>query len=458
MSRQGPVPPPPTAAGPDPARAAAPLPGGGAALPPAPVPSPAPALRAGWITALLLGLVLGVWGTQARIDGAILAQGQIAASATRRIVQHPEGGRVVALAVAEGDRVAAGAELLRLDDSLLAAERAVLETRRAAALARAARLTAERDGALRLPDPPAAAGPEMAAHWAGQAQLFEARRAALAGQIAVLDHRRDQTRARLAGLAAQRRALQAEIATQAEDLARQEGLAAAGLLPATRLAGPRREALRLAAAAAALDAETAEAEARLAEYAAQAAALVAAHRQEAEAGLRELGAELAELDARRRVLDDRIAAQVLRAPVAGRVHALAVGGVGAVLRPGEAAAEIVPDGPGPVALVPIRPDDIDRLHPGQPARLVLPATGGREPLELPARIVRLPAEAHQDPGSGARMFRVEIAPDPDAPLPPDRVLHPGLAVEARILTGARSPLAWLLAPLTVYVDRALSAN
>ena len=70
------------------------------------------------LIALLLGL--GLWAGLARIDGAIIAAGRIEVARNRQQVQHPDGGLVQSLLVAEGQSVVAGQVLLRLDGSQLA--------------------------------------------------------------------------------------------------------------------------------------------------------------------------------------------------------------------------------------------------------------------------------------------------------------------------------------------------
>lgn len=469
MSRHGPPPGPPWPAPPAASESARPGLAGG---PQGPTGLGARgAMAAGWVTAvLLLAATLG-WGLLAALDGAIIAQGRLEAARTRIVVQHPEGGRVAEVLVTDGARVAAGAPLLRLDGGGLVAERRILEAQFAEALARAARLSAERAGAA-APVVDAALAAELAqpgspalAALEGQRALMAARVEGLARAADQLRHRRAQSEAQRAGLEAQIAALQAEAVAQAEERARAEALFAAGLVAAPQVAALRREGLRLEGALAAARAEAAAAAGRIAEIDEQAAALQAGRREEAEAALSDLAPVLLELAARRHALDQRLDRLVLRAPVAGRVHGLGPAGPGAVLRPAEAVAEIVPDsgpdagpdgGAGLHVAAQIRPEDIDRLHPGQPVRVLLPATGGRERPELPGRIALISAEAVENPRSGERLFRAEVVLDAQGLAALEgRALVAGLPVEVQIRTGSRSPLAWLMAPLRVYFDRAL---
>lgn len=79
------------------------------------------------LLALLAGF--GVWATQTTLAGAIIAQGQIAGESDRQVVQHPEGGVVTAIMIKDGDRVAAGDVLMRLDDAALQSDLRIFEDR-----------------------------------------------------------------------------------------------------------------------------------------------------------------------------------------------------------------------------------------------------------------------------------------------------------------------------------------
>lgn len=424
------------------------------------------ALGTGLLAALVLVLGLGGWASMASIDGAILAEGRVEATRTRLVIQHPEGGRVAELLVGDGAAVAAGAPLLRLDGALLEAEHAIVETQYAEALARAARLRAERDDGAELTPSPAleallrrggaGGGPagraQVEAQIEGQRRHLAARREVAARQADQLERRRIQAEAQRRGFDAQIRALSEEIRLLAGDLAQHETLLRRGLTVSARVVPMRREAARLEGALGAARAERAAIDGRITEIEMQILSLRADRREAAETGLRDLDAQILELAARRRALAERLERLELRAPAAGRIHALAIGGAGAVLRPAEPLAELVPEGAALFVSVRIRPDDIDRLHPEQPVRVLLPATGARERVDLAGRVARIPPDALEDARSGQPYFRVEVSFDTPSEA---ATLTPGLPVEAQIGTGARSPLAWFLAPVTAYLGRAM---
>ena len=89
----------------------------------------------------------GTWSVLAQINGAVITSGQIEVDRNRQVVQHPFGGVVADILVVEGDTVATGDLLIRLDPSDLQSELAIVEGQYFDILAHRARLEAERDDA-----------------------------------------------------------------------------------------------------------------------------------------------------------------------------------------------------------------------------------------------------------------------------------------------------------------------
>ena len=78
--------------------------------------------RGVWILFFLfIGFVL--WAVLVPLDAAVPSQGMVSVDGRRKVVQHPRGGVITEVLIQEGDTVAAGELLLRLDDSLEQASR-----------------------------------------------------------------------------------------------------------------------------------------------------------------------------------------------------------------------------------------------------------------------------------------------------------------------------------------------
>ncbi|MEB8387565.1 HlyD family type I secretion periplasmic adaptor subunit [Rhodobacteraceae bacterium KMM 6894] len=405
------------------------------------------------IGALALILLLGGFGSWAmltRLDGAILAGGQVAMPGNRRVVHHPEGGVVAAIAVAEGTQVAAGDVLLTLDGTALRSDLALLEAQIYELLARQARLEAERDGKpvprfdARLRDAPALR--------AGQARLLAARTQSDAGRVQQLRTRAGQVQDQITGLKAQQAATRAQQDLVAAELSALKTLLDKGLAPAARLGALQREAARLQGVAGDLSARIAEARGRITEVQIEINAIAVQRREEAISQLRDLRHRLLELEEHQGALQSRLAALHLRAPVAGTVHDLRVFGAQAVLRPAEPVATIIPRGRPGVVMADISPLDIDRVVSGMRVTLRLPALGRDPAAERTGHVVRVSADAFEG-AAGQRFFRAEITLE-NGP-PGTSALLPGMPVQVFIRTGAHSPLAYLTAPMRGYLERAL---
>jgi hypothetical protein len=155
---------------------------GGPAAPPTPDKkwSAKAQMRFGLAVVFVLVFGLGAWAAFASIAGAVVAPGRLKVETERQVVQHLDGGIVKEMVVEEGDVVEAGDVLMRLDDTRLDAELAIIESQLFEVLARIGRLEAEvaDEPAPVFDDELLAAAEEnddVARLVAGQSILFEAR-------------------------------------------------------------------------------------------------------------------------------------------------------------------------------------------------------------------------------------------------------------------------------------------
>lgn len=414
----------------------------------------------GLVASLVLILGFGLWATMTRISGAIVAQGQIEVERDRQIVQHPDGGVVEVILVAEGATVAAGDPLLRLDGSALRSELTIVEGQLSELTGRAARLTAERDEAATLEFPAelaalAQGSADVSAQLDGQRRLFEARRATLAEQRELLGRRIDQISAQSNGLAAQRAALATQLDLIEQELASQQSLLDKGLAQAGTVLALERERARLEGQLGELAAEVARTEEQVTEIEIEISSLATRRREEATDELRQIGPMMLELAERRRALAERIDRLEIRAPVAGIVLGLQVTTPRAVLRPAEPVLYVIPQDRPLVITARIAPIHIDEVAVGQSAELVFAAFSARDTPHLSGKVMLVSADALTDSGTGATYYTAELQLDAgeEARLGA-RTLLPGMPVEVFLQTGRRTPLAYLVKPFTDYFARA----
>jgi HlyD family secretion protein len=417
------------------------------------------ALGCAALVVLVLGL--GVWATQTTLSGAIIAPGRIEVEDDRQILQHPDGGVVTEILVRDGDRVAAGDILIRLDDTDLRSQAIILDDRLSELAAVTARLQAERDGRS-SPDFPAdlmaraALSPAVAAQIDGQLRLFSARLATLNEAEQQLLRRIGQARAQSEGIIAQRDAVETQLALVDQELAALQSLHDKGLASQSGLLAIKRERARLSGQIGELAASLARIADQVTEIEIQISALTLRRQEEAATALREIGPQMLELTEARRALAARIARLDLRAPVAGSVLGLQITTPGAVLRAADPALFIVPQDRGLVVVARIAPLHIDEIALGQPAELVLSAFPPHAAPRLTAEVTMISADTQTDPQTGLPHYlaRLTLTPAETARLG-DRVPVPGMPVEVFLQTAKRTPLAYLLAPFSSYFARAL---
>lgn len=431
-------------------------------MPPDPMPRLAmrPYILSGFATlALLLG-GFGLWSVSSQISGAVVATGQIEVDQSRQIVQHPDGGVVETVAVREGQAVAAGELLLRLDGSAMQSELDIVETQLFEAMSRRARLEAERDDAPAILTPAeladaAARDPDIAELLDGQSRLFEARRDTLLKQIEQLGKRAEQAKAQTDGIEAQRVAGERQLDLIRSELDDTRSLMEKGLAQMSRVTALEREEAGLMGQLGELAALRARTEGQITEIELESLRLAAARREEANEQLRDVTSAELELRERYRALAERIARLEIRAPVSGLVLGLRVTTPRAVIRPADPVLYLVPQDRPLVISVRVSPYNVDEVHLDQDVRLVLPGVQGRLMPEITGRVSVVSADAFTDDTTGQSFYRAEILLDPSEMAKLEgQPLLPGMPVEAFIQTGDRTPLAYLLQPLTDYFRRA----
>lgn len=406
---------------------------------------------------LLIG-GFGAWATLTTLSGAIIAPGAVEVDQNRQVIQHPTGGIVEAIHVDEGQQVEAGEVLLVLDGKEIETELAIVESQLFEIVARRSRLEAERDGAAEITfDPLLDEDPEQTAPLVeGQQRLYEARATSLAGEIEQLGKRREQIANQVTGIDAQRDALARQIELIGDELEDQQALLDRGLAQASRVLALEREMASLTGRDGELLALRAQAEGRITELDIQILQLASRQREDAIGQLRDLRVTEDELRERRTALVRQLDRREIVSPVAGRIYGLTVFTERAVLQAAEPLMYIVPQDRPLVIAVQVETVNIDEIHVGQRVNLRLSAFDQRRAPELVGEVVLISADAFQDERTLASYYRAEIvlAEGELERLPEDMVLVPGMPVESFIRTADRSPLSYLIKPLSDYFVRA----
>lgn len=391
------------------------------------------------------------WSALAPLSEAAVAPGMIKVEGMRRTIQHLEGGVVREILVRDGDRVRAGQVLMRLDDIRAAADLEALRSQHWSLLAQDARLAAEIEEAPAIVFPAALSGNgEARARDAmdGQRAVFEARRAALASQVAVQEARIRQQEAIIAGATGQIRAQRRQLALirQEEELTRT--LVQQGLQRLPTLLALQRSAAALEGQGDDLAAQAGRARQAIAEAHGGIAALLGQRREEAATEQRDIRTRIAEVEERLRAARDVERRREILAPEDGTILDLRLVTIGAVVRSGDPVMDLVPARDRLVAEVNLQPFDIDVVHPGLIAEIRLPAFKQRLVPYLNGHVTFVAQDVTTDERTRQSHYRVQILIDADqlARLPGVHLV-PGMPVEAMIRVGERSFLRYITQPI-----------
>jgi multidrug efflux pump subunit AcrA (membrane-fusion protein) len=169
----------------------------------------------------------------------------------------------------------------------------------------------------------------------------------------------------------------------------------------------------------------------------------------------ELEGDRSEHLAQLRAAQDVIVRSIIRAPITGTVMGLQVHTRGGVIRAGEPVLSIVPQDEPLFIEARIAPNDIDIVHSGQAAQIRLTPFNARMTPPIPAVVEWISADALSDPATGIQFYLARIKPAIlPSELPDNMRLYPGMPAEVMVLTGERSFMNYLMAPLTRSFRRA----
>jgi len=361
-----------------------------------------------WLLIIIAALLASAtaWAAFSRVEEITQGPARVVPSSREQLVQSLEGGIVQALLVREGDVVAQGQPLVRIDPTK--ADAAFREGRSKAMALRAmsVRLAAESRGLeLRFP-----AGMEIDPGLVdNERRNFAARRRALEE-----------------GLATQRRS-QALLAREIEMTA---PMVDRGLVAEVELLRMRRQHNDL-------EMQIAERRNRF--------------RAEAASELARVEAELAQVSGMLTARKDQVERTVLRSPVRGTVSNLRVTTIGGVIQPGQEIMEIVPLDERLLVEARIAPRDVAFIRPGLPATVKLTAYDYTVYGALQGRVELISADTLADErrAEESAYYRVLVRTEDTLGRTggPPLAMIPGMTATVEIRSGEKTVLDYLLKPV-----------
>jgi HlyD family type I secretion membrane fusion protein len=179
------------------------------------------------------------------------------------------------------------------------------------------------------------------------------------------------------------------------------------------------------------------------------------YRQQASDQLKVAMVRMSEIQQELRKSTDASRRQVITAPVAGEVMNLRFTSPGSVIPPREPIADIVPTDPRLVVEAQIRPEDINRVHPGQAARMRLTAYNALTTPMVDGKVFYVSADRLLDRVTQQPYYIVLVEADPASLKQGGQLtLQAGMPAEVFIDGQVRTALQYLAEPITLILNRA----
>ena len=417
-------------------------------------------LRTGrWI---ILGAIvpLGAWMSFAPLSMAVVAPAFVKVDLNRRPVQHLEGGIVREVLVRDGQRVKAGDPVLILGDVGVDADRNRLSYRVNVEQAALARLEAEQSLLSRLHFPPelrraAQTDDRIQQALSKESTLFAARRESLNSEVALMKTQRERVGQEADSLHAQIAQLQSSLELQKQNLEANRDLLKSGYVSTTRLMQIEAGVVDYSAKLDERRSELSRAGQRLGDIDLKIKSVQNAYTQAASDQLKVTAVRLGEIEQEQRKSEDTAARQIVTAPASGEVIDLKFTSPGAVVRPGDAIAEIVPSDASLVIEARIRPEEINHVQLDQLARIKFSAFKYRNSSMVAGKVTYIAGDRLVDRATNLPYYSVMISAEaPALKAAGDLKLQAGMPAEVYIEGPAQTPLQYLTDPITTTFRKA----
>lgn len=404
------------------------------------------------IIAITFG-ILGLWAALVPLGSAVIGHGSVAVQSNRQTIQHFEGGIVSKILVHEGDHVNAGQVLFQLSpvqaDAALASARNQLYS----LLAKSDRLTAERDGRAAIsfsPEVRAQAGdPLVQRAMSDETTEFDARRANLADQVAVLNARIAELKTQIGGIDVQRQGMQQQVAYLDDEIGGLNQLYQKDLVPKPRILALERDRAQLKGQIGGSIADKARAQESIGETTQQINQLREQFFTEVSKDLSDTQTQVADIRQKYAVAQDAASRVNVTAPMSGVIQNLKVFTVGGVVRPGEPMVDIAPDKGAMIVEARFSPNDVDSIHAGQTVQVRFSAFHSRT-IPIINGTIRSVSQDRLVDEMAKTSYYMAIVDVPEGNLPAELKgkLRAGMPVEVIAPTGQRTALQYIFRPLS----------
>ncbi|HSV61090.1 MAG TPA: HlyD family type I secretion periplasmic adaptor subunit [Variovorax sp.] len=411
-------------------------------------------------TELVIVIPLALWIGLAPLAMAVVAPAHVKVDLNRRPVQHLEGGIVRQVLVRDGQKVKEGEPLVVFGDVGVEADRNRIGYRLAVERTTQERLDAEQRRAARLVfsdalQAEARRDPRLQDALAKEAALFAARQHSLNSELALMKQLRQRGQQEIGALEAQGAKAQESLALQRHELESNRDLVREGFVSTARINQIEASVADYTARLEERRSELARAQGRLVDADIKTNAIINEYVRSASDQLKTTVARVSEIEQELRKSEDATTRQVVLAPAAGEVIDLKFSSPGAVVRPGETIAEIVPSNTALMIEAQIRPEEVNNVMVGQHARIKFTAFKYRNATMVTGKVTYVSGDRFTDKASQLPYYSVSILADAESvKAVGDLTLQAGMPAEVYIDGGFQTALQYLAEPITSTLRRA----
>lgn len=396
------------------------------------------------------------WSALTRINELARTTGEISPSSHIQIIQHLEGGIVEEIAVRDDDRVKAGQVLLRMSGESTLSDLQRLREKAGGLERRIGRLRNFIAGdETVIPE----TGTEQAA---GRGGAVDDNLEILEGMIRAHRQEQEVIRQQLVQKQKQVGILNEQLATSRKALqlaetafATQEALYKERLVPETTYIAALRDINSQRGEIQALQIEIQQAQDAISEFEWRLRSTDSTAKDAARQQLVDVESEHADTREMLAKVEKQVERLAVRSPVDGIVKGLEVHTRGGVVAPGSKLMEIVPVEGELLAEIRIAPSDIGHIKVGFPAKVKVTSFDFSRYGTIDGTVTGLSATTFSEP-QGQTYYKgiVTLAKNHVGENPGENIILPGMIVNADIITGKKSLLAYLLKP----IHRALNSS
>ncbi len=414
--------------------------------------------RLGYVLAAFVGIFV-LWSYFATVEEVSRGEGKVVPSSKTQVVQSLEGGIAKEIYIRQGQPIKKGQTLMLLDDTGFSASMGELTAKQSSLRAQIIRLQHEVSGnaPASMPEYPADLRAEAAEVVDNELRLFRARRTAYENQSAILSERLRQRQIELNELRANLQRVDENLRLAKREFDIKSPLAVQKVVPETELLRIQREMSDLSGQLRSGNLAIPRLEAAISEAERQLQDQHLSFQQTAQQELTQRVGELNVVEQSLKSAKDKVFRTDVRSPVDGIINKLNFSTIGAVVRPGEVIAEIVPLEDTLLIEVKIKPSDIAFIHPKQEAVVRLSAYDFAIYGALRGTVVSVAPDSVTDTNTKETYYTVVVQTSEAALKRQGELLPilPGMIATVDVITGSKSILQYILKPIVRARDSAL---